>query len=103
MSIVKYECQALKCSIECVMINDVPWFKGLTVAESLGYDKPSNAIYIHVPQKFKTSYKNLMRASDIPDSGISDGSEAKTLYINEAGLYRLVFKSRLKEAQAFSD
>jgi prophage antirepressor-like protein len=85
------------------MVNDEPWFKGLTVAESLGYDRPSKAIYDHVPEKYKTTYKNLMRVSISTESVHMEGSEANTLFITEAGLYRLIFKSRQKEAQVFCD
>ena len=55
--IVKYNCQALKCSVECVMVNGEPWFKGKSVADCLGYDRPSNAIRDHVPEKYKKRIK----------------------------------------------
>jgi len=103
--IKKFQCEALNCSIDCLMVNGEPWFNGQIVAESLGYDRPTKAIHDHVPEKFKTPFKTLISASGLylPNSGTYKRGEAKTLFISEAGLYRLIFKSRLKEAQAFCD
>ena len=60
MSILKYECQSLKCSIECVMINDEPWFKGKSVATILGYTNTKDALLKHVYPEFKKPFNLLM-------------------------------------------
>ncbi len=52
--IVKYMCEELdKAEISCVMVNGDPWFKGIDVATVLGYARPRDAVYDHVPLKLR--------------------------------------------------
>jgi prophage antirepressor-like protein len=93
---VKYDCQALNCSIECIIVDGEPWFDAQSVAEILGYDNPTEAIRDHVRKKYKTSFKNLtIRNKFFP-------SDIQQLIITDAGVWQLVFKSsKLQEAQVF--
>ena len=97
LQFVKYDCQALNCSLECIIVNGEPWFDAQTVAEILGYDNPSQAIHDHVRRKYKTSFKYLMRRKNT-----FPASEIQRLIITDAGMWQLIFKSsRLQEAQVF--
>jgi len=69
-----------------------PLFVGKDVAIALGYSNPRDALAKHVPDKFK-------RVSQIATPG---GNQDMTL-ITEAGLYKLVFASKLPKAVEFSD
>ena len=40
-------------TVECLAVDGDPWFKGVTVATSLGYLRPCDTVYDHVPHKFK--------------------------------------------------
>lgn len=73
------------------VINDEPWFVGKDVAEVLGYAKPLNAIATHVDE------------DDSLKQGLVDslGREQQTIFINESGMYALVFGSKLETAIRF--
>ena len=71
--------------------NDV-WFCGRDVATALGYKKPENAI------------RDRVRVKDTLKLGIlTNGGKQDALFINESGLYRLIFGSKLESAERFQD
>ena len=84
-------------------INGKPWFVGSDLAVSLGYKKPANALRMHVPEK----HKRLMRLNDSEGSTLNQGGTPSMggnphhTIIDEAGMYRLIFHSRLKAADDF--
>ncbi|CAK1248477.1 hypothetical protein R82291_FJPPFKPJ_01552 [Fructobacillus cardui] len=41
--------------VRTVLIDNEPWFVGKDVAETLGYQKPSNAVLTHVDSDDKTT------------------------------------------------
>ena len=102
MSIVKYECQALNCFIECVMINDEPFFKGKSVATILGYKDTKDAISRHVYPEFKKSLNLLMKPIEGGVSPPATCSENNAIFITEAGLYQLCFSSKMNQAKIFT-
>ena len=103
-SIVKYTCEALdNAEISCFVFNGEPYFKGVEVATVLGYAKPRNAVYEHVPLKFKNTFQFLRGMVGCPDSRTLDPNELKTSWISEAGLYKLGLKSKAKRAEVFQD
>ena len=69
-------------------------FVGGDVAIALGYTNPRKALKDHVPDKYK---KHGVTIRD------SMGRNQRPTLINEAGLYKLVFKSNLPAAEDFSD
>lgn len=69
------------------------FFVGRDVAIALGYAKPENALAAHVPSKYKKV---------TPIQGTLGGTQNMTV-INEAGLYKLVMRSKLPNAEKFSD
>ena len=79
--------------IRVIELNGEPWFVGRDVAFALGYAKPENALAAHVPDKYKKG---------TPIQGTLGGTQNMTV-INEAGLYKLVMRSKLPNAEKFSD
>ena len=79
-------------NVRVVMRNSEPWFVGKDVANALGYKEPEKAVREHVPDKFKGVSK-----MDTP------GGNQKVVIINEAGMYKLVMRSKLESAEKFSD
>lgn len=77
--------------VRSLLINSEPWFVGKDVADVLGYAKPLNAIAQHVDK------------DDSLKQGLTDslGRQQKTIFVNESGLYALIFGSKLESAQKF--
>lgn len=77
--------------VRSLLLNNEPWFVGKDIAEVLGYAKPLNAIAQHVDK------------DDSLKQGLTDslGRQQKTIFVNESGLYALIFGSKLESAQKF--
>ena len=78
--------------VRVVNLDNEPWIVGKDAAIALGYSNPRDALAKHVPDKFK-------RVSQI---ATPSGAQNMTL-INEAGLYKLIMRSKLPNAEKFSD
>lgn len=78
-------------NIRTSTINGAIWFVGKDVATALGYTKARNAISAHV------------KKDDALKRGTIDslGRTQETIYINESGLYALIFGSKLESAERF--
>jgi prophage antirepressor-like protein len=75
------------------------WFKGRDVAQVLEYADAKQAIRKGVPEKYKKKMCELVGClGDAPTK-----TQSHTIFINEAGLYKLVFRSNKKEAEEFTD
>ena len=77
--------------------------KGIDVATVLGYARPRDAVYDHVPLKFKNTFQYLVKPSGVGEMPTRDANELKASWICEAGLYKLVLKSNAKHAEIFQD
>lgn len=77
--------------IRTVVIDNEPWFVGKDIAEALGYKKPLNAIVTHVDK------------DDSLKQGLIDklGRQQEGIFVNESGLYALIFGSKLPSAKEF--
>jgi hypothetical protein len=73
------------------------------VAAILGYSRPRDAIRDHVPEKYRKTLETLMVASGSAKSPLPDRNDKISVFISEAGMYKLVFKSKAKRAEEFSD
>lgn len=71
-------------------IGGEPWFVGKDVAVSLGYERPDNAIRLHVDEEDRLMHQ--ISAS---------GQNRNVIVINESGLYSLVLFSKLPTAKKF--
>lgn len=83
--------------VRTVSINDEPWFVGKDVAVALGYEKPRNAISDHVDD----DDKKMGPENGAPSIKDSLGRNQYPVFINESGVYSLVFGSKLPSAKAF--
>lgn len=72
------------------------WFKAKDVAIVLEYKDPVSAVKTHVDDEDKKTLDQLVELSDY-----MSGNECKTIYINETGIYSLIFKSKMEEAKKF--
>jgi prophage antirepressor-like protein len=89
-------------SIDIVIVNGEPWFKGKDVAIILGYDNTTKTIRDNIDLDDRTSIYDLTRkvrtGSAYPKY---NKNQLKTIYINESGLYALVLNSKLPAAKQF--
>lgn len=79
--------------VRIVVIDGEPWFVGRDVCKILGYVNSKHALKVHVSSKYKMGYRIATP---------SRGEQTVTL-INEAGLYKLIFSSKLPDAEKFTD
>ena len=91
--------------VRAVELNDDPWFVGTDVAEILGYKNPNEAIQDHVDDydKFLRSSKGsemLKLFSSVKEIQEKLGRQ-DNWFINESGIYSLVFRSTLPKAKEF--
>ena len=83
--------------IRTVVINGEPWFVGKDVAVALGYDDTVNALKKHVDSEDK-----IMGCQNATPSIIdSMGRIQYPTWINESGIYTLIFGSKLESAKRF--
>lgn len=79
-----------KKNVRIVMNNGEPWFIAKDVAQILGYKNTRDALRVHV---------------DAEDKGVVNhdtlGGKQKMSIINEAGVYALIFSSKLPQAKEF--
>lgn len=76
--------------VRTILIDGEPWFCGRDVAISLGYAKPQNAIRDNVDEEDARK-----------QSTHTNGGMQELLYVNESGLYSLIFGSKLENAKKF--
>ena len=85
--------------IRTTVIDGEPWFVGKDIAAALGYTDTRQAIRNHVDVEDRT---NVMESRFVtPSIKDSLGREQYPVYINESGVYALVFGSKLPTAKAF--
>lgn len=83
--------------IRTVTIDDEPWFVGKDVATALGYENASKSIRDHVDKEDKKmGVQNVT-----PSVKDSLGRIQYPTWINESGVYALIFGSRLPSAKKF--
>ena len=114
MSIIEKVFHFNENQITVVKCNDDIWFKGKDIANALGYENPGKAIRIHVDSDDKMPIDELLTVSkggsdlgpsskggpkSVPPSEIN--YQRSTIYVNESGLYTLIFTSKLKSAKVF--
>ena len=81
--------------VRTVTIDSEPWFAGFDVADALGYKNQSDAIAKHVEDEDKQTVlkSQITTLAEIPNRGLT--------FVNESGLYALIFGSKLESAQRF--
>ncbi len=83
--------------VRSLVINNEPWFVGKDVAKALGYENPSKAIRDHVEEEDKkVGVQNVT-----PYISDNLGRKQYPTFINESGVYSLIFGSKLPSAKKF--
>lgn len=83
--------------IRTVTIDNEPWFVGKDVAEALGYKNTKDALATHV----EDCDKIMGSQNATPSIKDSMGREQYPTWINESGLYSMIFGSKLESAKRF--
>ena len=99
MSIIEKVFHYEEKEITVIKCRDEIWFRGKDIAIALGYEKTRNAILKHVNDEDESTLEDLRRGPQIraPFKNEQGGS----LFINESGLYSLIFGSKLESAKSF--
>ncbi len=106
--IVKYLCEELcGASVSCIIENGEPWFKAIDVAKALKYTDTDQAMRQHVAHDDKRQ-QGSFNLNPVKTTGLNPGKTPGlkgnwkiAKYINESGLYCLIFGSELDEAKVF--
>lgn len=83
--------------VRTVTINNEPWFVGKDVATALGYKNTKDALATHV----EDCDKIVGSQNATPSIKDSMGRKRYPTWINESGLYALIFGSKLESAKRF--
>jgi prophage antirepressor-like protein len=83
--------------------HDTPWFCGSDAAAAISYADTQDAVKAHVPANHKRTLADILGPGDLPTRLKLDKNALAALYIDEAGIYRLIMKSKKKEALPFQE
>ena len=99
MSIIEKVFHYEENEISVIKYRDDIWFRGKDIAKALGYEKTHNAMLKHVDDDDKSILEDIRRRPQIeaPFKNEQGGS----IFINESGLYSLIFGSRSESAKNF--
>ncbi|CCV02425.1 BRO-like protein, GIY-YIG domain [Armadillidium vulgare iridescent virus] len=86
-------------TVKVVGTDKEPWFCGKDVCDILRYSKYRDALAAHVEQDCKKELSKVVVQSNWTTT--FDYNEGKMAYINEEGLYSLIFACKLPIAKAF--
>ena len=87
--------------ITVIKCRDEIWFRGKDIAKALGYEKTRNAILKHVDDDDKSILEDLRRGGPNQAQIRAPFVQGGSIFINESGLYSLIFGSRLESARSF--
>ncbi|AXN77332.1 bro17 [Heliothis virescens ascovirus 3i] len=73
------------------------------VAELMGYNKPRNAVNRHVRRKWIKSWGEIERALIQGPLDVPNNWHPHTVFISEPGVYALIMRSKLPEAEDFQE
>ena len=99
MSIIEKVFEYEENEINVIKCRDEIWFRGKDIAKALGYKKTRNAILKHVNDDDKSILEDLRRGPQIRASFKNE--QGGSIFINESGLYSLIFGLKLESAKAF--
>ena len=98
--IIPYICEQLGgIQINCIVDDGEPWFKAIDVATALKYTDTDQAIRKHVADDDKRQ-QGSFNLNPVKTTGLK-GNWKMTKYINESGLYCLIFGSNMEETKLF--
>ena len=88
-------------SVRTMMIDDNPWFVGKDIAEALGYKDANKAVKDHVDKEDLKACSRKAYADLAPSLWTNKNDFSDKIFINESGVYALIFGSKKPEAKAF--
>ena len=98
--IIPYTCEQLSgIQISCIIDDGEPWFRAIDIATALKYTDTDKAIRRHVADDDKRQQGSFNLKPAVL-AGFK-GNWKMTKYINESGLYCLIFGSNMEEAKIF--
>jgi len=77
------------------------WMVGNPFAKRLEYSNARRAIFDHVSQCNKRTFESFHNIHQIPRHSRGNPIQKKTMFINTAGLFELISKSRMPKAMEF--
>lgn len=80
--------------IRVIVEKGVEWFNASDICKALGYSNTARALELHVDKE------DITKRYTTVNTGLAD-TEVEMNYINESGLYSLIFGSELKKAKKF--
>ena len=82
-------------NVRTLTIDGEPWFVGKDIAECLGYTNTRDALWKHVEDEDKQQIlkSQIATLENVPNRGLT--------FINESGIYSLIFGSKLESAKKF--
>ena len=92
MSIIEKVFHYEENEISVIKCRDDIWFRGKDIEKALGYEKIRNAILKHVDDDDKPILEDFRRGA--PNQGPFKNEQGGSIFINESGLYSLIFGSR---------
>ena len=109
MSIIKKVFHYEENNISVIKCNDEIWFRGKSVAHSLGYLKPLKALHTHVDKQDNGKLSDLEGVPQngvhlrlgVTQNGVHLNLQSGCPFINESGLYSLILRSKLESAKVF--
>ena len=109
MSIIEKVFHYEENKISVIKCNDGIWFRGKSIAQSLGYLKPLKTLqtHVHKEDKQKLSYlegvpqNGVHLRLGVTQNGIHPNLQSGCLFINKSDLYSLILRSKLESALAF--
>ena len=89
MSIIEkaFKYQGKKISV--IKCNYEIWFRGKSLAQSLGYSKPLKALHTHVDKEDKRKLSNF---EGVSQNGVHLNLQPGCLFIKESGLYSFILR-----------
>ena len=99
MSIIEKVFHYEENEITVIKCRDEIWFRGKDIAKALSYEKTRNAILKHVNDDDKSILEDLRRGPQI--RAPFKNEQGCSIFINESGLYSLIFGSKLESTKVF--
>ena len=84
-----------KATLTAILVDGVPWFRGIEAAAAIGHKDPRRAIYAHVDDEDKNTLDNL--------GPLTKSNRITTVHISERGLCSLIVSSKLPHAKVFKN
>ena len=88
--------------VDIVLKDGVPYFRACEVTKILGYKNGRDAVLKHVREKYRVT-KEALEATSEGGSKTLHPPHDLAVYISEPGLYSLIMRSKMQEAENFQD